>query len=1027
MPDLTIAHATPGTPVTRANYIAADNHVFGGGDVGTVAVWKAGKLAAEKYLSLNAALPTIAGTISAAMGADGATGYLLKAFAGATTGAFADFQTSGALSRFRVDVTGKVRINGNALALPSDTIASATTMLHLGAPEGGNPVILFDAAGFGTNLIGRRSGGTFAIPAVTAAAATILGIQGRGYDTTNGYSGSQAAILLSTISAWTNLDHSTQITFQTTPIGSVTPETPITIRRGLQLGSPALGDPGFGSLAAQTSVVSPLLTGPGTTYNATASVHALYAGGAWSTTPVNPTILVPVTAFTYPGGASTGYFGASVYVTYQTGAVQKGGGMIVQTIVESTAPATGAAGGLEVGLLNKLDGNDGYGVLAIINNDAAVATPTGAAVWAIPRGNMTSTGTVDGFRATSELTSAVNPANGLKVHNTETTNAFLNGVHVASAVSHGVVVGGSTGAVYINPTKPFAYIPNNGGFVYAFYVDNVGAVVTERLIVSPVGGTAPAASGAVRLPVLGAVVSRNVGDTDGVLIAYVSATDQVTVGGGGLPVTLVNGAVPNADATQNLGSASFRWNNIRVRQLVMPTGADFTPISLTGYSVTGSGTSALVSWAGTLNTSGDVDVLDVNITQTASGANTTLLKLRDGATNYLTLSKAGALMARASLAAGVASAATGAVHLFHASSAFKLILASAAIATADRTVTFPDPGGADSVVYVTLAQTLVGKTFTAPTINGGTHTAITSLGIRSTGAAFDLTLASSEVLTAGRALSIVMGDTARTLTFSGNPTLADWFDQSVKAAASPTFVSPVIANLAPGADFTITQNAVAAFKSENTGAVVDTLHLKTGFVGIGIAAPLYALHIGGGGQTSVQAAAAGIYCNPNSTSAHISVEQSGGVEGGMMAFSNATFYMGTWSNNALVIRTNNANRITIGAAGDISTTSGLSLQVGGTAARATTAGTNRFDLFDGTAPVGTLANGISLYSTAGELRVMDAGGVATLLSPHDDDGYWVFDSTHTPTGRRLLIDVERLLRAVNERLGLNFIHEFAVN
>lgn len=61
---------------------------------------------------------------------------------------------------------------------------------------------------------------------------------------------------------------------------------------------------------------------------------------------------------------------------------------------------------------------------------------------------------------------------------------------------------------------------------------------------------------------------------------------------------------------------------------------------------------------------------------------------------------------------------------------------------------------------------------TAPTIAGGTHTAITSFGIRSTGAAFDLTVASSEVLTAGRILSVNVGDAARTLTFSGSPTLS---------------------------------------------------------------------------------------------------------------------------------------------------------------------------------------------------------------------------------------------------------------
>lgn len=61
---------------------------------------------------------------------------------------------------------------------------------------------------------------------------------------------------------------------------------------------------------------------------------------------------------------------------------------------------------------------------------------------------------------------------------------------------------------------------------------------------------------------------------------------------------------------------------------------------------------------------------------------------------------------------------------------------------------------------------------TAPTIAGGSITALTGLAVRSTGAAFDLTLASSEVLTAGRTLSINVGDAARTLTLGASPSVS---------------------------------------------------------------------------------------------------------------------------------------------------------------------------------------------------------------------------------------------------------------
>lgn len=118
----------------------------------------------------------------------------------------------------------------------------------------------------------------------------------------------------------------------------------------------------------------------------------------------------------------------------------------------------------------------------------------------------------------------------------------------------------------------------------------------------------------------------------------------------------------------------------------------------------------------------------------------------------------------------------------------------------------------------------------------------------------------------------------------------------------------------------------------------------------------------------------------------------------------------------LVFGTSNTARARVTSVGNV--------KVGGTANRGTTEGTNQLVLFNGTAPVGTLTNGVSIYSASGELRSMDAAGNSTLLSPHDHDtNEWVFDSVDTRTGKHLRIEMERLMRALNDFLELDCIHE----
>jgi sugar lactone lactonase YvrE len=67
-----------------------------------------------------------------------------------------------------------------------------------------------------------------------------------------------------------------------------------------------------------------------------------------------------------------------------------------------------------------------------------------------------------------------------------------------------------------------------------------------------------------------------------------------------------------------------------------------------------------------------------------------------------------------------------------------------------------------------------------------------------------------------------------------------------------------------------------------------------------------------------------------------------------------------------VFAVNNTERMRIDSSGNV--------LVGGTAARATTLGAAHLDLFNGTAPAGTLTNGVSLYSSSGDFNFMDAAG-----------------------------------------------------
>ena len=97
-------------------------------------------------------------------------------------------------------------------------------------------------------------------------------------------------------------------------------------------------------------------------------------------------------------------------------------------------------------------------------------------------------------------------------------------------------------------------------------------------------------------------------------------------------------------------------------------------------------------------------------------------------------------------------------------------------------------------------------------ITGGTLAGLTGLAIRSTGAAFDLTFATSEVLTGGRTLSFVLGDANRTLTIPATGTAA------LLGTANVFTASQRISN---GSDYNLHTGIASQWYINSTGFVAE--------------------------------------------------------------------------------------------------------------------------------------------------------------------------------------------------------------
>lgn len=171
-----------------------------------------------------------------------------------------------------------------------------------------------------------------------------------------------------------------------------------------------------------------------------------------------------------------------------------------------------------------------------------------------------------------------------------------------------------------------------------------------------------------------------------------------------------------------------------------------------------------------------------------------------------------------------------------------------------------------------------------------------------------------------------------------------------------------VINITPlaGQNLNVALSTTGDFAVNTDDLYVDT---STGRVGINTTAPTNLFHIYGTETTDTFAAMGTDGVNGPAMNFGYSGSAFGRGSGFFNVRPDAS---ATGLNPSLRFGTANVTRLIIDNAGNI--------KIAGTAVRATTEGTNHLDIFNGTAPVGTLANGNSLYSTSGILQALDAAG-----------------------------------------------------